>query len=148
MFPLFATKTKSKPAPLVFEPVPRGKINIEKGSTLHKQFQMIALTEEDLSVLKSLQPIVRRNIAVIVDQFYENLAHEGSLIEIIKDNSSIERLKKTLRAHIQEMFNGLIDEQFIHKRKSYSRGACENWSKAYVVYVLLSGYIKLSSFYL
>ncbi|WP_101842100.1 globin-coupled sensor protein [Halobacillus sp. Marseille-P3879] len=117
MFPLFATKTKSKPAPLVFEPVPRGKINIEKGSKLHKQFQMIALTEEDLSVLKSLQPIVRRNIAMIVDQFYENLAHEGSLMEIIEDNSSIERLKKTLMAHIQEMFNGLIDEQFIHKRK-------------------------------
>ncbi|GGF19308.1 heme-based aerotactic transducer HemAT [Halobacillus andaensis] len=117
MFPLFATKTKTKATILVLDPDSRGRIHMERGSDLHKQLQMIELTEADLSVLKSLQPIVKNHITTIVTQFYKNLEHEGSLMKIISNNSSVDRLKKTLTTHIQEMFNGVIDKEFINKRK-------------------------------
>lgn len=35
---------------------------------------------------------------------------------IINDNSSVDRLKKTLSRHIYEMFSGVIDEKFIKQR--------------------------------
>ncbi|MCP3027254.1 globin-coupled sensor protein [Halobacillus sp. A5] len=116
MFQLFAAITKTKSDAFVLDSQSRGSIEI-KDPELHKQFQMIELTESDLSVLKSLQPIIKKNIKSIVDQFYTNIEYEGSLMDIIDDHSSVERLKKTLTNHIQEMFNGVINEKFIHQRK-------------------------------
>ncbi|MFG6147003.1 globin-coupled sensor protein [Halobacillus sp. B23F22_1] len=117
MFPLFAIKTKPKAAAHVLNPASRGRIQMDRGSDFHKQLQMIELTEADLFVLKSLQPIIKKHITTIVTQFYKNLEHEGTLMRIISNTSSVDRLKKTLTTHIQEMFNGVIDKAFIHKRK-------------------------------
>ena len=93
-----------------------GTLNIHDNSEVAKQIQMIRLTKEDLIIIKNLQPFVLANIEEIVDQFYKNLEYENSLLKIINDNSSIERLKNTLREHITEMFDGNIDESYFAKR--------------------------------
>lgn len=77
---------------------------------------MVDLTDEDLWVLSRLKPLVTEHIETIVTRFYKNLEHERSLMGIIHDNSSVDRLKKTLTIHIQEMFSGVIDEAFLEKR--------------------------------
>ena len=77
---------------------------------------MIGLTEKDLHIINAIQPFVIENINFIVDRFYKNLENELSLLKIINDHSSIEKLKKTLRQHIMEMFNGRVDASFIDKR--------------------------------
>lgn len=77
---------------------------------------MVDLTDEDLWVLSRLKPLVTEHIETIVTRFYQNLEHENSLMEIIHDHSSVDRLKKTLTIHIQEMFSGVIDEAFLEKR--------------------------------
>ncbi|WP_186579290.1 globin-coupled sensor protein [Aquibacillus kalidii] len=92
-------------------------ISIEDNHDINQQLAMINLTETDLVTLKSVKPYVSENIDSIVNQFYKNLEHEGSLMEIIQTNSSVERLKKTLTIHIQEMFDGIVDDTFIAKRK-------------------------------
>ncbi|MEK4223411.1 globin-coupled sensor protein [Bacillus sp. FSL W8-0116] len=91
-------------------------ISIAKGSEIEKQLIMIDLTEKDLYIIHAIQPFVIEKIDFIVDRFYKNLENEPSLLKIINDYSSIERLKKTLRQHIIEMFNGRIDASFIDKR--------------------------------
>lgn len=91
-------------------------VTIKGNDEFNKQLAMIHLTEYDLATLANLKPMVTENIDAIVGQFYKNLEHEGSLMEIIKDNSSIDRLKETLKIHIQEMFDGEIDTIFIEKR--------------------------------
>ncbi|MGG4013601.1 globin-coupled sensor protein [Bacillus smithii] len=94
----------------------KGDISIAKGSEIEKQLIMIDLTEKDLYIIHAIQPFVIEKIDFIVDRFYKNLENEPSLLKIINDYSSIERLKKTLRQHIIEMFNGRIDASFIDKR--------------------------------
>ncbi|MGG1290289.1 globin-coupled sensor protein [Bacillus smithii] len=94
----------------------KGDISIAKGSEIEKQLIMIDLTEKDLHIIHAIQPFVIEKIHFIVDRFYKNLENEPSLLRIINDYSSIERLKKTLRQHIIEMFNGRIDASFIDKR--------------------------------
>ncbi|MDE5053365.1 globin-coupled sensor protein [Niallia taxi] len=92
------------------------ELNIDTHSEVYKQVQMIGLTSEDLIQIKRMHPFVLQHIDAIVDRFYKNLENEPSLLRIINDNSSIERLKKTLRTHICEMFPGEVNSQFIEKR--------------------------------
>ena len=78
---------------------------------------MLKLTDTDLKYLCAFQPYVEKNINDIINAFYDVLGMDSSLVKIINDHSSIERLKVTLKKHIYEMFSGVIDEEFIQKRK-------------------------------
>ncbi|GAE26093.1 methyl-accepting chemotaxis protein [Halalkalibacter wakoensis JCM 9140] len=91
-------------------------IDIPSSSTLTTQIEMIDLTTEDLAIIRNFQPYIKSQITEIVSNFYKNLAKEPSLMQIINDHSTIERLKGTLHTHISELFNGQIDEKFIQQR--------------------------------
>lgn len=92
------------------------KVNIDLETRYKKQLNVIDLTKEDLALSKQLAPIISDNIDHIVNVFYDSIELEPSLVAIIKDNSSREKLQVTLRAHIQELFLGVIDEEFVEKR--------------------------------
>lgn len=93
-----------------------GEINIPRGSDVEKQIHMIGLTVYDLQIINGLKPYIEKNINTIVDQFYKNLEREPVLLDIINNNSSIQRLKITLTKHIVEMFEGEINENYLHRR--------------------------------
>jgi heme-based aerotactic transducer len=82
-----------------------------------RQLNMISLTEKELSVAAALKPYIEAELDGVAARFYEGLKSEPGLMEIIETHSSIERLEKTLRLHVAEMFNGLIDEEYMQKRK-------------------------------
>lgn len=84
-------------------------------STQH-QMHMIQLTAEDLAILRVMRPALQSNLDSIVEKFYQNLEKESSLGDIIAKHSSVSRLSNTLRSHIGEMFDGVIDEQYLQKR--------------------------------
>lgn len=85
-------------------------------NSVKQQLYYIDLTEEELKVAKFLQPIVEKNIDMIVDKFYDNIEKIESLVDIINQHSSIDRLKQTLKKHLVELFSGTIDSAFIEKR--------------------------------
>ncbi|RXJ02059.1 globin-coupled sensor protein [Anaerobacillus alkaliphilus] len=99
--------------------VQSGNASLVLGTDLEveKQIKMIHLTEEDLEIAKALQPFVEKNLAVLVERFYQNLENQPSLLHIINDHSSITRLKQTLTVHISEMFAGVINSHYFEKRK-------------------------------
>ncbi|MEL3962585.1 globin-coupled sensor protein [Lysinibacillus endophyticus] len=82
-----------------------------------KQVKMINLTEQDLKYLVVLKPYIEKDIYEIVNQFYDALYVEDYLIKIINENSSMDRLKITLRKHLIELFEGKIDRSYLEKRK-------------------------------
>lgn len=84
--------------------------------SIRTQIQMIQLTVDDLAILRVMRPIVQDNIDYIVANFYDNLEKEPSLGKIIRDHSTITRLQQTLKKHIIEMFDGVINENFLQKR--------------------------------
>ncbi|MED1955250.1 globin-coupled sensor protein [Brevibacillus formosus] len=94
----------------------KGEVQIVGKSTLAKQLAMINLTEEELSIVKALQPLIIQNIDAIVDYFYASIEKEPLLMKIVNQNSTIERLKLTLNRHICEMFSGRIDSAYIEQR--------------------------------
>lgn len=106
------------------------KIDISKQHTkmelsgypeIKKQMQMLHITNQDLQYLKAFKPYVEEKLDVIVDSFYSAVGLESSLIDIINRNSSVDRLKVTLRKHIGEMFDGVIDDEFFKRRMRIAR---------------------------
>lgn len=67
---------------------------IPDGSDLEKQLTIIGLTKRDLQIAQVLQPFIREHITEIMDEFYEKVTYHPKLLEIINENSSLERLKK------------------------------------------------------
>lgn len=101
---------------LAMKEKPHVQISNDLDKEIKKQLLMIGLTEDDLSVLRVLIPHLQENVKSIVANFYLNLENESSLSTIINTNSSIERLRVSLERHIAEMFNGIIDSEFVSKR--------------------------------
>ncbi|MFZ4452903.1 globin-coupled sensor protein [Salibacterium aidingense] len=84
---------------------------------LEKQADLISLSEKDLHTIKTLEPMVYESIKQITDEFYEAVTAQPGLLSIIKEYSSVERLKQTFEQHIKEMFSGYINETFLEKRR-------------------------------
>ncbi|MGZ9587228.1 protoglobin domain-containing protein [Paenibacillus marinisediminis] len=93
-----------------------GKIVLDQDHPLRLQIEMIQLTEEDLSILRWIKPYILEYMDEMTESFYKTILGVDELKLIIEKYSSIDRLKKTLRQHIEEMFNGIIDEEYVQKR--------------------------------
>ncbi|KKB33313.1 methyl-accepting chemotaxis protein [Bacillus thermotolerans] len=96
--------------------IEKQRMFIDPMSPPAKQLAMIHLTERDLSIINSLQPLISSHIEEIVTAFYDVILQQPELLTIIQENSDVSRLKKTLERHIRELFEGTIDEDFIQKR--------------------------------
>ncbi len=92
------------------------RIDLYKYSEVLSQIQMIHLSKEDLCVIRSMKDIIHEQLPNLVTAFYKNLGTQPSLMKIIADNSTVERLQKTLHQHLSEMFVGVIDDAFVDKR--------------------------------
>lgn len=90
-------------------------IHITEKSILEK-INMIDLTRKDLQIIRCIQPLIETHIEPLVTYFYDKILEVNELKHIIETTSSVERLRKTLRAHVIEMFSGQLDNHFFEKR--------------------------------
>lgn len=91
-------------------------LDLSHNKELEKQIQMIDLTKNDLAVIRQLQPHIQPHLEDLVTQFYQALEYGSGLNEIIQKNSSVDRLKVTLRRHLDEMFEGQMNQAYINQR--------------------------------
>nr|WP_100332245.1 globin-coupled sensor protein [Bacillus xiapuensis] len=119
---LFKSKeTHTENEPLLFSANHQAKLSVQPGTELAEQVKMIDLTIDDLKAVKSLYPLVKASIHTIVDRFYSAITRQTGLLAIIEKNSSVDRLKKTLQIHVEELFEGKVDEEFVQKRIQIAR---------------------------
>lgn len=95
--------------------ITQGELRVDSSAYI-KQLKMINLSEVNLGVIKSLQPMVSENIDILIDSFYQNIESNPELVQIISKHSTVNRLKGTLKEHLWEMFSGVVDEAWIQKR--------------------------------
>lgn len=86
-----------------------------------KRLSMLNFNKTDLKYLKNLKSIIEENIVDIIDGFYDVIASDKEMTDIINNNSSIDRLKLTLRTHILQMFSGTLDDDYSKKRKTIAQ---------------------------
>ncbi len=92
-------------------------IEISEHPEVQKQIFFIRLTKKDLALLHYLQPMIRETLHSVVDSFYRTLERERTLVNIISSHSTVDRLKNTLYQHLFEMFSGVVDDNYLEKRK-------------------------------
>ena len=88
---------------------------------IKKQMDLIHLDVNSLKLIKALQPLVKENIDIIIDSFYDSILTVESLKQIIEKHSTIEHLKNTLENYLIQMFSGRIDDSFIESRKRVAK---------------------------
>lgn len=101
--------------------ISKTRILIKNHKEIQMQLNMLQMDEHDLKFLQVLQPYVELHINEIVENFYYALGMDSRLVNIIDNHSTVDRLKITLKKHIHEMFNGVIDDEFITKRKTIAQ---------------------------
>ncbi|KGP90133.1 chemotaxis protein [Pontibacillus chungwhensis BH030062] len=114
--PLLSLLTKDKKRQKEETNLESLEVHIEVPEEIKKQLEVIGLTERDLQVMRSLEPTIREHIDDITEQFYANITKQPNLMEIIEDHSTLGRLKTTLKQHIEELFDGRVDQDFLEKR--------------------------------
>ncbi|MEC1718234.1 globin-coupled sensor protein [Schinkia azotoformans] len=88
---------------------------------IKKQMDLIHLDVNHLKLIKALQPLIKKNIDVIIDSFYDSILTVEDLKQIIEKHSTIEHLKNTLEKYLIQMFSGRIDDSFIESRKRVAK---------------------------
>nr|WP_066399254.1 globin-coupled sensor protein [Cytobacillus eiseniae] len=84
--------------------------------SVQEKLSMIQLKEEDLRIISNIKPLVEKHIDWLVDEFYSSILQVKELQHIINTYSTIDRLRKTLRSHLIDLFDGKIDTSFYEKR--------------------------------
>ncbi|MCM3758071.1 globin-coupled sensor protein [Sporosarcina aquimarina] len=108
-------RTKMKPKFIEMARTMNVEIRIED-KEISKKINMIQLTEEDLRLIKALQPIILMHGDELVDNFYGTILQVRELKEMIEQHTTKEWLRDTLKKHIIEMFDGVINDAFIQKQ--------------------------------
>lgn len=83
---------------------------------IRKKMSILSMTEDDLKVLHSLEPIVTPHADELVDVFYDAVLTIPELQHVISEHTTVERLKSVLKPHILDMFKGTINPAFIERR--------------------------------
>ncbi|AYC28578.1 globin-coupled sensor protein [Paenisporosarcina cavernae] len=118
MVTLFRSKQPTKNA-VVLQPekfLDQVELNVDNHPEIAKQIAMIHLTKEDLAIIRQLHEFVIPHLDEMTTDFYDAVELGSGLMQIIEKNSSVERLKVTLRRHIEEMFHGTVNEAYIKQR--------------------------------
>ena len=93
-------------------------LDVSKYPDLNKQFQLLKLTNDDLAIIKQLEPFAPEIIPTMVEQFYEAISLSTELTDIIGNTSKIDRLKVTLYKHLESIFKASIDSHYIEERQT------------------------------
>jgi uncharacterized membrane protein (DUF373 family) len=71
-------------------------------------------TEEDAELLRQLRPLAEANKERMVDEFYDYLLGIPETAEFLKDNSLLQRLRKTHQEWFLALFTGSYDNLYYH----------------------------------
>lgn len=114
---MFFSANKAKMMPKVIEISRTMNVEIRvEDKEIIKKLKMIHITEEDLKLIKSIQPMILTHGDELVDNFYGTILQVSELKEMIERHTTKEWLRETLKKHVIEMFDGVINDAFIQKQ--------------------------------
>jgi|SRR5690606_27171247 len=116
---LWPSANKKNPAWVQHITSCEGIVSLDEYPQARAQLHMIGLTEEDLKLLKAYQPRVIENIDLIVEAFYSKIIEIPSLKSLIENNSTLDRLRITLRQHLIELFEGRLRRELHREESAY-----------------------------
>lgn len=99
----------------------RVSIDLAGHEDIRQQMGMIGLGADDLKLLKAIKPMVEPHLDEVTAAFYNTIMQVDRVDRIIKEHSTVERLRQTLRRHLEEMFDGVVDGDYLERRERVAR---------------------------
>lgn len=82
---------------------------------------MLGLTQTDLEIIRKLRPQLVTRIPSIVDEFYNEMMKHSVLRDVIAQNTTTNRLKKTFATYLDRLFSASINEEYDQERIQIGR---------------------------
>lgn len=108
-------RRKAKKWQTYVEPLKDASLHLGNRSTDRLHF--LNVDEATLQEVKRAGEYVLPHVTEMVDIFYRNVLKDEYLHDLIKQHSTIDRLKGTLRRYLEQFFQGEINEQYIKTRE-------------------------------
>jgi PAS domain S-box-containing protein len=85
-------------------------------SERERRLQFLSLTEHDQALLKALRPLFQKHVQTIVDAFYEHLLSFPETAQLLRDRTTVQRLKRLQRDYLMRITEGNYDDQYFENR--------------------------------
>ena len=108
-----------------------------------QRVKFLGLTPRDVEMLKALRPLFEEQVAVVEDAFYELLLAFPETAQLLRDHTTVERLKELQRHYLMRITEGNFDDAYLADRlrigKTHERvGLSPRWYLlAYNIYFKL-----------
>jgi diguanylate cyclase (GGDEF)-like protein len=77
---------------------------------------LLALTDDDFTLLKNYKPVIEARIDALVDDFYQQQTSVAEIALLIGDADTLERLKNAQSRYVLDLFSGLYDLEYVNNR--------------------------------
>lgn len=106
--------------------------DIATNERFQEKLDFLALSRIRRESVMFLKDLYAENRVAILDNFYDRLLEIPDFAKVIKDNTTVERLKKTFDAHFVSLFEDELDLNYVFKRRriayTHARlGVLPNW---------------------
>lgn len=88
----------------------------EVGERVKERLSFLGVDQDTLAHVKEAATTLYPFKAEIVSKFYQSITNVPHLQKIILDNSSLERLKKTLEVHLEQFLTAEVNHEYVKTR--------------------------------
>lgn len=81
-----------------------------------QRLKFLGLTARDAELLKALRPLFEQNLVAIEDAFYGQLLSFPETEQLLRDHTTVERLKKLQRDYLMRITEGNFDDAYFADR--------------------------------
>ena len=81
-----------------------------------QRLKFLSLTEHDEQLLKALRPLFEKHVAAVEDEFYDHLLSFPETAQLLRDRTTVERLKKLQHDYLMRITEGNFDEAYLADR--------------------------------
>lgn len=81
-----------------------------------QRLKFLSLTERDEQLLKALRPLFEKHVDAIEDKFYDHLLSFPETAQLLRDRTTVERLKKLQHDYLMRITEGNFDDAYLADR--------------------------------
>ena len=78
--------------------------------------QLVGLTSDDLAILAEAKPLAEQIADQVARDFYDQVGRSPDMMRVVNQRSNIDKLSKTQARYFVSLFEGQVDEAYVHYR--------------------------------
>jgi len=86
-----------------------------------QRLKFLGLTARDAELLRALRPLFEKHVAAVEDAFYDQLLSFPETAQLLRDHTTVERLKKLQRDYLLRITEGNFDDAYFADRLRIGR---------------------------